>query len=61
MAKESYKNAAKYKLRGMDAIHFTCAIIAKAEFFITLDNEFRQKIKSRLSILTPKEFLTKTK
>lgn len=59
LAKQAYKDAANFKLRGMDAIHYASALKGKADFFITLDREFRKQIsdQSKIKIVSPQEFL----
>lgn len=57
LAKKAYQNAAKFKLRGMDAIHFTSALTNGADFFITLDEEFKKLVSSEIKVVSPQEFL----
>ena len=51
------KKIQKEKIRELDALHIACAIYAKSDFFITVDDEILKYKNSKIKIVDPIEFI----
>lgn len=54
------KRFAAVGIRGKDALHLSCAVSAKCEYFLTTDDEIIRKARSlnEITTLTPPAFLS---
>ncbi len=53
------KNILEQKIKSKDALHISCAVFAKCDYFLTTDNEIIKRMKTfeKIKVLNPVDFV----